>query len=61
VKPERLCFWLFEACGLRPDDQLDDLFPGTGAVTDAWNRWRSEPSLLAQLNQSPQNERKELA
>jgi hypothetical protein len=39
AKPERTCRWLFEACGLRPDDELDDLFPGTGAVMDAWLRW----------------------
>lgn len=45
AKPERVCHWLFEACGLRPDDQLDDLFPGTGAVTDAWDSWRAAPRL----------------
>jgi hypothetical protein len=47
VKPEKVCFWLFEACGLRPDDQLDDLFPGSGAVTNAWDSWRSAPRLEA--------------
>lgn len=46
AKPERVCFWLFEACGLRPDDELVDLFPGSGAVTEVWNRWCAEPSLL---------------
>lgn len=25
---------------LRPDDELIDLFPGTGAVTRAWQTWR---------------------
>ena len=45
AKPERLCRWLFEACGLRPEDQLDDLFPGSGAVTAAWESWRSAPQL----------------
>jgi hypothetical protein len=24
----------------RPEDDLDDLFPGTGAVTNAWRTWR---------------------
>ncbi|WP_319798428.1 hypothetical protein [Nitrobacter sp.] len=24
----------------RPDDMLDDLFPGTGAVAEAWRTWR---------------------
>lgn len=42
VKPEKVCRWLFEACGLHPTDELDDLFPGTGAVLGAWERWRDE-------------------
>jgi hypothetical protein len=40
AKPEGFCFWLFELMGLTPDDELVDLFPGTGAVTAAWQRWR---------------------
>ena len=24
----------------RPDDTLDDLFPGTGVVAEAWRTWR---------------------
>jgi hypothetical protein len=39
AKPERLCFWLFTAMGLLPGDELVDLFPGTGAVSDAWEKW----------------------
>lgn len=41
AKPERLCFWLFNVMGLRPCDDLHDLFPGTGAVSAAWERWRA--------------------
>jgi len=26
--------------GARPDDELVDMFPGTGAVTKAWESWR---------------------
>lgn len=40
AKPERVCWWLFEALGCEPDDELLDLFPGTGAVTRAWESWR---------------------
>jgi hypothetical protein len=47
AKPEKVCRWLFEACGLTPDDELFDLFPGSGAVTAAWESWRSQPSLEA--------------
>jgi len=40
AKPEPVCHWLFEVLGARPDDDLDDLYPGTGAVTAAWVSWR---------------------
>lgn len=49
VKPERVCYWLFEACGLLPSDELIDLFPGSGAVTQAWDTWRAAPSLTAEM------------
>jgi hypothetical protein len=42
VKPERVCHWLFEAAGLQADDELHDLYPGSGAVTDAWASWRAQ-------------------
>jgi hypothetical protein len=40
AKPEALCHWAFEVVGARPEDMLDDLFPGTGAVTRAWRSWQ---------------------
>lgn len=40
AKPEKVCHWAFEMVGARPDDELCDLFPGTGAVTKAWETWR---------------------
>ncbi|WP_342629710.1 hypothetical protein AAC691_08525 [Nguyenibacter vanlangensis] len=40
AKPQAVCHWLFEMLGARPEDELDDLFPGTGAVTDAWRVWQ---------------------
>lgn len=47
AKPADLCRWLFEACGLEPTDELVDLFPGTGAVTEAWESWRAQLRLVA--------------
>lgn len=41
AKPERFCHWLFECMGLGPDDELIDLFPGSGAVSGAWESWRN--------------------
>lgn len=44
AKPAAVCRWLFEVMGMEPDDELDDLFPGTGAVTRAWDGWRESKS-----------------
>ena len=40
AKPERFCWWLFEIAGLSPDDDFEDLFPGTGAVARAHETWK---------------------
>ncbi len=40
AKPEKVCHWAFEMVGARPEDDLIDIFPGTGAVTEAWRTWR---------------------
>lgn len=38
-KPEMYCFWVFAMLGLEEGDTLVDLFPGSGAVTRAFERW----------------------
>jgi hypothetical protein len=45
AKPEKVCHWAFELVGAELGDELHDLFPGTGAVTRAWETWRSQMSL----------------
>lgn len=40
AKPEKVCHWAFELMGAVPDDELDDMFPGTGAVAKAWKSWQ---------------------
>lgn len=47
AKPDKFCWWLFEAMGLRREDALDDLFPGSGAVQRAWDSWRAQLPLEA--------------
>lgn len=42
AKPEAMCWWLFDLLGLEADDELIDLFPGSGAVTRAWESYRTE-------------------
>jgi len=36
VKPAVVCRWIFTLLGAAPSDILDDLFPGSGAVSRAW-------------------------
>lgn len=45
AKPEAVCHWAFEMVAARPEDELADLFPGTGAVTEAWRTWRGKFAL----------------
>lgn len=45
AKPEAVCHWAFELLGARPEDELADLFPGTGAVGAAWRTWRGKFAL----------------
>lgn len=47
AKPEAVCHWAFEMVGAHPDDELSDLYPGTGAVTKAWATWRGKFTLPA--------------
>lgn len=41
-KPVAFCRWLFDALGAQPEDELVDLFPGTGAVGKAWDQFRTQ-------------------
>lgn len=47
AKPEAVCHWAFELAAAHPDDTLDDLFPGTGAVSKAWRTWQGKFTLPA--------------
>ena len=46
AKPESFCFWLFEFLGCQHDDDFHDLFPGSGSVTQSWDKWRNQRRLL---------------
>lgn len=41
-KPDKFCFWLFELLGMEPEDEFNDMFYGSGAVTAAWEKWKLE-------------------
>lgn len=42
MKPRAFSRWLFAVLNAQKDDTLDDLFPGSGAVTAAWREWISD-------------------
>lgn len=48
AKPEKVCHWAFEMVGARPEDELCDLYPGTGAVSKAWRTWQGLFALPAE-------------
>jgi hypothetical protein len=45
-KPWGFSFWMFEALGLQPEDEFVDIFPGSGAVTRAWEAWRKQGDMF---------------
>ena len=45
AKPAAVCRWIFTLLGAAPGDTLDDLFPGSEAVSRAWAAYiRQQPS-----------------
>lgn len=46
AKPEAFCFWLFQFVGLVESDDFCDLFPGTGSVGAAWNKWCNQTKMF---------------
>lgn len=47
AKPARVVHWIMEMLGVDPDDEFVDLFPGSGAVSEAVAQWRANPRLFA--------------
>lgn len=45
AKPRPFAFWIFEFLGMQDGDEFVDLFPGTNAMTKAWDEWRSQTAL----------------
>ena len=51
AKPEPMLWWLFACLGIGPDDDFVDLFPGSGAVTAAWEAWRRQRPLALSFSE----------
>lgn len=56
VKPVAFCEWLFQLLNMEPDDEFHDLFPGSGAVTRAWEAWRVEQRLPLDFSEALQEQ-----
>jgi hypothetical protein len=41
-KPSAFCRWVIQLLGAQKGDVFDDLFPGTGAFTKAWEEWQTD-------------------
>ena len=54
TKPAAFCRWVFSLLGAAPGDTLDDLFPGSGAVSRAWAAFTAaaDPSHVARADAS---------
>lgn len=46
AKPDEFCVWVFRMLGLEPEDDFQDLFPGSGAVGAAWDAFISQAVLF---------------
>lgn len=49
AKSREFCRWMFALLNAQRGDDLDDLYPGTGAVGAAWAEWVGEQSPLPRL------------
>jgi hypothetical protein len=49
AKPDAFCFWLFDLLNIRPGDELDDLFPGSRAVSRAFEQWSQQYRLWQEV------------
>lgn len=45
AKPDGLVWWLLDVLDVQVDDEFSDLFYGSGAVTEAYERWRAQQPL----------------
>lgn len=40
AKSDEFCYWIFDLLNMQPGDEFVDLFPGTGRVMRAWERYK---------------------
>lgn len=40
AKPPQFAHWILDVLNIQIGDTLDDIFPGSGAVSDVWQQWQ---------------------
>jgi len=48
AKPEGFTLWLLDLLNVQPQDEFVDMFPGSGMVAEAYERWKRSPRLPLQ-------------
>lgn len=61
MKPPKFCRWLFAMLGAVDGDELEDLFPGSGAVGRAWADFCAAPRLSFAGPRNPAQEALDVA
>jgi hypothetical protein len=58
AKPASFVWWVLAALNVKVDDELVDIFPGSGAVGRAWDSWRAQLplDLLSPATATPEAE-----
>ena len=46
AKPREFCWWVFDLLGMDPEDEFQDIFPGSGAVMKAHAAWIQNRPLI---------------
>lgn len=44
-KPEGFAHWVFASAGLKLDDEMIDMYPGSGAINKAWTTFNPGPTV----------------
>jgi hypothetical protein len=59
AKPPAFTRWMLALLGAEPEDTIDDLFPGSGAVGRAIEAWRRQPELYARRSQDGHGDKRQ--
>lgn len=49
AKPEAFCYWLLQVLNIKPEDTLDDLFPGTGVLGSCLRHYQREAQMRLEV------------